>query len=154
MNTPVDNQISIRPTRRQELPDILTLVRELAIYEREPEAVTATLEDYYSAWDEGLIGSHVALFNNRIVGMTVYYMTFSTWKGKMLYLEDFYVDPQFRKLGLGQKLFDAFLHEAKTRGAKLTKWQVLDWNEPGLNFYKKNNAIIETNWWNGKIFLK
>ena len=91
--------------------------------------------------------------SGNIVGITVFYMTFSTWRGKCLYLEDFYVQPSYRKYGIGQKLFDAYLDEAKKRGALQTKWQVLDWNEPALNFYKKNNAVIEKEWWNGKIFF-
>ena len=68
-------------------------------------------------------------------------------------LEDFYVQPGFRKFGIGQKLFDAYIMEAKNLGANMTKWQVLDWNNIGLEFYKKNNATIEKDWWNGKIFL-
>ena len=87
--------------------------------------------------------------DGKIVGIIIYYMTYSTWKGKMLYLEDFVVNQQYRKLGIGQHLFDAFLKEAKDKGARLVKWQVLDWNEPALAFYKKNKAIIEKNWWNG-----
>jgi len=86
--------------------------------------------------------------------MTLYYMTFSTWKGKMLYLEDFVIKKGFRRLGIGQLLFDAFLETAREKGCKLTKWQVLDWNETALKFYEKNNAIIEKDWWNGKIIFQ
>ena len=80
-------------------------------------------------------------------------MTYSTWKGRMFYLEDFVVLEAYRRLGLGQMLFDAFLQEAKDQQCRLVKWQVLDWNEPALRFYRKNNAVIEKEWWNGKIFL-
>jgi GNAT superfamily N-acetyltransferase len=96
----------------------------------------------------------VATIDHKVVGIAVFYMTFSTWKGKCLYLEDFYVQPAFRRDKIGQQLFDAYIVEAKDQGANMAKWQVLDWNETGLNFYHKNNAIIEKNWWNGKIFFK
>jgi len=81
-------------------------------------------------------------------------MSYSTWKGKMLYLEDFVVKETFRQKGVGQLLFDAYLAVAKEKKAVMVKWQVLDWNEPALNFYERNNAIIEKNWWSGKIFLE
>ncbi len=86
--------------------------------------------------------------------MTLFYMAYSSWKGKMLYLDDFVVTEESRRYGAGQLLFDSFIEEGRSRGCRLVKWQVLDWNEPALNFYRKNEAIIETGWWNGKIFLK
>jgi GNAT superfamily N-acetyltransferase len=87
------------------------------------------------------------------VGMTVFYRTFSTWKGVTLYLEDFYVTPEYRQHGIGQQLFDAFVDTARQMGCRQTKWQVLDWNEPALRFYEKNGAVIEKEWWNGKIYF-
>jgi GNAT superfamily N-acetyltransferase len=81
-------------------------------------------------------------------------MTYSTWKGRMLYLEDFVVKERSRRQGIGQLLFDAFLAEAKARGCRLAKWQVLDWNTPAVNFYEKQSAIIEQEWWNGKILFQ
>ena len=129
------------------------MVKQLAVYEKEPEAVTATLEDYYNDYDDEIFHVLVAEKENLIVGITIYYMTYSTWKGKMLYLEDFVVDEKFRKQGIGQLLFDAFLEEAKSLGAKLVKWQVLDWNEPAIRFYEKNSATLDPQWINGKIFI-
>lgn len=144
-----------RKAKKEDMPAVYDLVIELAVYEKEPEAVTSTIEDYYSSFEEGLIDVVVAeLEDGKIVGMALYYMAFSTWKGKMMYLEDFYIQPEYRQDGIGQKLFEMFLEESKKRGAVLTKWQVLDWNTPAINFYDKNNAIIEKNWWNGKLFLK
>jgi GNAT superfamily N-acetyltransferase len=96
----------------------------------------------------------VAIHEDEVVGLILYHMAYSTWKGKMLYLEDFIVTEDFRRFGLGQLLFDAFLAEGARLGCRLVKWQVLDWNEPALKFYEKNTAIIEKGWWNGKIFLK
>ena len=143
----------IRKAELQDISSIYQLVHELAVYEKEPEALKIGIKEYQEAFAEGLIDSIVAEMDGKIVGITVFYMTFSTWRGKCLYLEDFYVQPQFRKYGIGQKLFDAYIAEAKSQGAKQTKWQVLDWNEIALKFYDKNNAVIEKNWWNGKIFF-
>ncbi len=143
----------IRKAELQDISSIYQLVHELAVYEKEPEALKIGIKEYQEAFAEGLIDSIVAEMEGKIVGVTVFYMTFSTWRGKCLYLEDFYVQPQFRKYGIGQKLFDAYIAEAKSQGAKQTKWQVLDWNEIALKFYDKNNAVIEKNWWNGKIFF-
>ncbi len=145
--------IQIRKARIDDVPSLYNLVYELAVFEKEPEALTTSLESYEDAFSENLIDAIVAEDQGEIVGMVLYYMTFSTWKGKSLYLEDFYVKEAYRQFGIGQSLFDAYLEEAKARGAQMTKWQVLDWNEVGINFYKKNNAVIETNWWNGKIYF-
>jgi len=143
----------IRKAVKEDLAAIHALVRELAIYEKaEPEFI-ASLEDYQDDFDAGIYSAHVAEVEGKVVGMALYYMTYSTWKGRMLYLEDFVVLDKHRGLGLGQKLFDAYLEEAKRRKCRLVKWQVLDWNEPALRFYRRNNAVIEKEWWNGKIFL-
>ena len=146
--------VIIRKAKIEDIPEIYGLVHELAVFEKEPEALTASITEYEQAFSEGLMQGIVATINQKVVGIAVFYMTFSTWKGKCLYLEDFYVQPAFRKDKIGQQLFDAYIAEAKNQGANMTKWQVLDWNEIGLNFYHKNNAIIEKNWWNGKIFFK
>ena len=81
--------------------------------------------------------------------MALFYLTFSTWKGKMLYLEDFVVFNDYRRNGIGQMLFEAFLAEAQRLGCRLTKWQVLDWNQPAIDFYEKNQAQarIGGRWW-------
>jgi len=147
----MDKEYSIRFAQNTDLEAILGLVRELAVFEKEPEAVTATLEDYHRAWESRLIHSQVAEVGGEIVGMVLYYDTFSTWRGKMLYLEDFYVKPSHRGKGIGQALFDATLRAAKDRGCVMMKWQVLDWNEGAIRFYERNMATIEREWWNGKI---
>ena len=144
----------IRKAKKGDIADIYGLVHELAVFEKEPDALTVSVEEYEIAFEESLIDAFVAVRDDILIGLALYYMTFSTWKGKCLYLEDFYVKPSHRKDGVGQKLFEAYLEEAQRLGAKMTKWQVLDWNEIGLNFYVKNNAIIERNWWNGKIFFE
>ena len=145
--------ITIRKATAADLPAIHDLVRELAIYEKAEHEFVATLTDYQTDFEAGIYDAHVAAIDGKVVGMALYYMTYSTWKGRMFYLEDFVVLTDYRRLGLGQMLFDAFLQEARDQGCRLVKWQVLDWNEPALRFYRKNNAVIEKEWWNGKIFL-
>ncbi len=143
----------IRKATRSDLEGIYQLVIELAIYEEEPDAVKSTIEDYIKAFDENLISAHVAEDNGNIVGMALYYMTFSTWRGHMLYLEDFYVSQKYRSSGIGQQLFDAYINEAKSRGCKMVKWEVLDWNTKAIKFYERNGATIEKQWWDGKIIF-
>lgn len=143
----------IRKATANDLPAIHALVAELARYEKAEEEFIASLEDYRRDFAEGVFQSIVAEVDGQVVGMMLYYMTYSTWKGKMLYLEDFVLLEQFRRQGIGTRLFDAFLEEARSLGCRLVKWQVLDWNKPALDFYEKYQAIIEKEWWNGKLFI-
>lgn len=145
--------IHLRKATKEDLQGILDLVVGLAVYEKEPDAVTATIEDYTKAFQEGLISAHVAVDGDQLVGMALYYMTFSTWRGHMLYLEDFYVMEEYRSSGIGQLLFDEYLAEAKSRECKMVKWEVLDWNLKAVKFYEKNGAIIEKYWWDCKIIF-
>ena len=147
------NKVLIRPATESDIPGIHALVYELAVYEKEPEAVFTTPEEYLEDFRNGLFESHVAEMEGKIVGMTLFFMMYSSWKGKMLYLDDFVVNEQYRRFGVGQKLYDAFIEEGRRRGCRLVKWQVLDWNEPAIKFYEKNEAIIEKGWWNVKKFL-
>lgn len=146
--------IHIRKATLSDMPNIHHLVTELAIYEREPDAVEATIADFESAFKDNVFDAYVATYEDQVIGMALFYITFSTWKGRCLYLEDFYVLQEYRKHGIGQQLFDAYIEEAKRQNVPMAKWQILDWNEPALSFYRKNQATIETNWWNGKLFFK
>ena len=128
------------------------LMFELAVYEQSPESVEATVEEYRQDFDKGLFEGLIAETEGRVVGMALYFMAYSSWKGKMLYLDDLVVTEAYRRRGIGQLLLEAFLAEARRRGCRLAKWQVLDWNQPAVDFYKKNQAVIETDWWNVKIF--
>ncbi len=139
--------MKIRKADFEDLDSILALVHELADYEKAPQEVWANLEDYQGAWKEGVFEAIVAEESGKIVGTSVYYMTWSTWKGKMLFLEDFVVLEAYRQGGIGQMLFNATIARAVEWDCTLMKWQVLDWNEPALGFYRKNNAIIEKGWW-------
>ena len=146
--------IKIRTGIPADLPAVHQLVRELAIYEKEEAAFTASLEDYEQDFADGVFECLVAEVEGQVVGMALYYLTYSTWKGRMLYLEDFVVGEAHRGKGIGQLLFDAYLAKAKDLRCRIVKWQVLDWNEPAIRFYQKNGAIIETNWYNAKLFMK
>lgn len=146
-------EITIRKASAADIPAMHRLVRELAIYEKAEDQFVATVEEYERDFDANVYQGIVAEAEGEVVGMALYYLAYSTWKGKMLYLEDFVVFEAYRRYGIGQLLFDAFLEAARAEGCRLVKWQVLDWNEPALRFYEKNEAIIEKEWWNGKIFL-
>jgi GNAT superfamily N-acetyltransferase len=147
--------IIIRKATIEDIKAVHALVYELAVFEKAPEAHTATVADYLNDFSKGIFESHVAVDTEggHVVGMILYYMAYSTWKGRMLYLEDFVVTESYRQFGVGQMLFDTYLEVAREKECRLVKWQVLDWNEPAIRFYKKNNAIIEDEWYNGKIFL-
>ncbi len=146
--------ITIRKAQKEDMASIFDLVVELAIYERAPQAVKTNVTDFENAFDENIFDVLVATIDNRVIGMALFYMTFSTWRGKCIYLEDFYVVPEYRQSGIGQQLFNRFINESKLLNARMVKWQVLDFNDPALAFYRKNNATIESNWWNGKIFFE
>ena len=145
--------IKVRSALIEDVPSIFDLVKELAIYEKAEHEVLVDENYYLEAFTAGLFDALVATKDNEIIGICLYYTTFSTWKGKMLYLEDFVVKESFRKLGIGQLLYDELVSLAKTQEFKLMKWQVLDWNEPAIKFYQKNMATIEKEWWNCKVVL-
>ncbi len=153
MKSSVQPTILIRPATTSDIPAIHTLVRELAAYEQALEAVTTTPEEYLTDFQAGRFESIVAEMDDIVVGMVLFYAAYSTWKGKMLYLDDFVVWEPYRRYGVGQLLYDAFLEEGRKRGCRLVKWQVLDWNTPALRFYEKNDVIVEKDWWNCKVFL-
>lgn len=144
----------IRNAHAGDLPAIHGLVRELAIYEKAESEFIASLEEYRRDFAEGIFQAKVAEVSGEVVGMVLYFRYYSTWKGKMLYLEDFVVREAWRGHGIGRMLFDAFLEEARAQGCRLVKWQVLDWNEPAIRFYQKYGATIEQGWWNGKLFFE
>ena len=145
--------ISIRKAVREDCARILSLVKELAVYERAPNEVTVTLEHF----EQSGFGSRpvwwafVAEVDGEIQGFALFYIRFSTWKGQRMYLEDFYVNEDFRGLGLGKLLFDRLIKEAQRRKLNGIQWQVLEWNEPAINFYKKYNAVMDGEWLNCAI---
>ena len=143
----------IQKAERHHVDSIWELVEELAIYENGRHEMTVSKEDYRRFYDEQAFEAIVALKDDEVVGTCIYYDTFSTWKGKMLYLEDFVVKESHRRTGIGDLLFEELMIIAKEKGCALAKWQVLDWNRPALSFYEKKNAIVEKEWWNCKIIF-
>lgn len=144
----------IRKAVAGDIPAVHSLVGDLARYEKSETEFIATVEEYLEDFRNGVFSALVAESDGAVVGMALYFMTYSTWKGKMLYLEDFVIRDSHRRQGVGSLLFDAFLEEARRMGCRLVKWQVLDWNKPALDFYEGYQAVIEREWWNGKIFLE
>ncbi len=143
----------IRKATIDDISGIFSLVKDLAAYENASDQVTID-EDYYKeSFNNGLFESLVAEHDGEILGTCIYYRTFSTWKGKMLYLEDFVVKEEFRQAGIGQKLYNHLLQVAQSENYTMVKWQVLDWNEPAIKFYEKNNATIDKEWWNCKVIF-
>ncbi|MBN8836424.1 MAG: GNAT family N-acetyltransferase [Sphingobacteriia bacterium] len=146
-------EINIRRAERKDCKRLLELINELAVYEKAPEEVTVTLEHF----EESGFGSSpvwwafVAEENNIVQGFALYYIRYSTWKGQCLYLEDFLVTENARGKGIGKMLFDKVVDECKEKGFKRMVWQVLEWNEPAINFYKKYNATLDPEWMNGTL---
>lgn len=120
---------------------MMALIRELAEFEKEPEAVTVTLAEFSDAGFgvQPVWQAFVAEWSptGEIVGMALYYIRYSTWKGKMLYLEDIIINREYRGQGIGRCLMDYLEEEARALKLKGLCWQVLDWNEPAISFYKK-----------------
>ncbi|GAB2462025.1 N-acetyltransferase [Hymenobacter qilianensis] len=145
---------TIRRGTRADLPQVLALIQELAVYERAPHEVTNTLADMER---DGFGPDPIFKFfvaekaPQHIVGIALYYTAYSTWKGRMLFLEDLVVTEQVRGTGLGKLLFDAVVAEARATGANRMKWQVLEWNEPAIGFYKKIGANLDPEWFNGNL---
>jgi GNAT superfamily N-acetyltransferase len=145
--------IKIRKAVRKDCVRILELVKELARYEKAPNEVTVTLEHFEQSGfnSRPIWWAYVAEVNGIVEGFALYYIRFSTWKGQRMYLEDFYVTEEMRGKGLGKLLFEKLITEAKKRKFNGIQWQVLEWNEPAINFYKKYNAVFDGEWFNCAI---
>lgn len=145
--------VNLRNAVAADCPRLLELITELAIYERAPEEVTVTLPEFVAAGfgDEPVWKAFVADEDNVIVGFALYYIRYSTWKGCRLYLEDFIVTESQRGKGTGKMLFDRIVQETAEKRYSGMVWQVLDWNEPAINFYNKYNAKLESGWINASL---
>jgi GNAT superfamily N-acetyltransferase len=145
--------IIVRRAEKGDCPRLLQLVQELAEYERAPNEVTVTL----SHFEESGFGkspvwwAFVAEVDGIIVGFALYYVRYSTWKGQRMYLEDIIVTNEWRGKGIGKLLMDRLIQEARDRGWNAIIWQVLEWNEPAINFYKKYKANFDPEWVNVTI---
>ena len=146
-------KVKIRKGLKSDLPSVLALIKELAEFEKAPDEVCVTLEEL----EEDGFGQHpyywfiVAEYKEEIIGLSFYFIRYSTWKGRFLFLEDFVVKEDFRGQGVGAQLFEETIRIAQRLEVKGMVWQVLDWNEDAIRFYKKYEASIHTEWLNGKL---
>ncbi len=147
--------MNIRRAVKEDCPRLMDLVRELAVYEKAPNEVTVSLAHF----EESGFGKNpvwwafVAETDDGIQGFALYYIRYSTWKGQAMYLEDILVTEAARGKGIGKLLFDRLIVEAKEKGFDRMIWQVLEWNEPAINFYKKYNASFDGEWLNGSLYV-
>jgi GNAT superfamily N-acetyltransferase len=155
-------QIQIRKATKQDCPAIMQLVQELAEYEKEPDAVTVTMEHFIESGfgEKPVWEAFVAVSTSprsgedrgEVVGFALYYIRYSTWKGQRMYLEDLLVTDAMRGKGVGKLLMDKLIEECKAKKYSGLVWQVLDWNEPAINFYKKYDGVVfDGEWVNCRI---
>ncbi len=142
--------INIREAKREDCPRLLELIRELAVYEKAPDEVTVSIDEFEDAGfgTNPVWKAYVAEDEGIIHGFGLYYIRYSTWKGCRLYLEDLLVTEKMRGFGIGKLIFDRLIQETVEKGFNGMSWQVLDWNEPAINFYKKYNAALDGGWLN------
>jgi GNAT superfamily N-acetyltransferase len=146
--------MQIREAKPGDETEIFNLIYALAVYEKAPEQVTNTPQQLaIDLFEDKICSALVAEENKQIVGFSLYYISYSTWKGRCLYLEDFFVIPEKRTLGIGEELFKKTVEIAREIGVKRMDWQVLEWNTPALNFYRKHKAILDPEWINGRLFF-
>jgi len=147
--------ITTRRAIKEDCPRLLELVQELATYEKAPNEVTVTLDHFIeSGFGKNPVWwTFVAEADGVIQGFALYYIRYSTWKGQAMYLEDILVTNEMRGKGIGKLLFDRLIEEAKEKKFNRIIWQVLDWNEPAINFYKKYNADFDGGWLNCSIYI-
>lgn len=145
--------VMIRKAERKDCPRLLELIKELALYEKAPHEVTVTLDHF----EESGFGAQpvwwafVAEEAGVILGFALYYIRYSTWKGQRMYLEDIIVTEEARGKGIGTMLMETLIEEAKAKKLNGIVWQVLEWNTPAINFYKKFNASFDPEWINCSI---
>lgn len=152
----MQHAISIRRAEKADCPRLMELVHELALFEKAPEQVVVS----QSHFEESGFGPNpvwwafVAEVNGKVEGFALYYIRYSTWKGQRLYLEDLIVTEQFRGIGLGKLLFERVLEETRQKNFSGMVWQVLDWNEPAIGFYKKYKSDFDSGWINCSVEIK
>ncbi len=148
-------EIKIRRALPADCPRLLELVHELAVYEKAPDEVTVTLDHFTQSGfgPNPVWWAFVAEVDGIIAGFALYYIRYSTWKGQAMYLEDILVTESMRGNKIGALLFDRLIEEAKEKKFNRIIWQVLEWNEPAINFYKKYNAEFDPEWVNCSIWV-
>lgn len=146
--------MQIRAAKPGDEQAIFSLIKELALYEKAPEQVSNSVEQLSQDLFKSFIcEAIVAEENTEIAGFALFYTAYSTWKGKILYLEDFYVKEKHRNKGIGNMLFEKVVEIAKDKKVKRMDWQVLEWNALALGFYKKKEAELSSEWVNGRLYF-
>ena len=145
--------ILIRPAKKEDCQRMMELIHELAVYEKAPEQVVVPFDHFVESGfgKQPVWWALVAEVKGVVVGMALYYVRYSTWKGQRMYLEDILVTEKMRGKKIGSLLFDALIDEAKHKNFTGINWQVLEWNEPAIHFYKKYNANFDPEWVNCSI---
>jgi GNAT superfamily N-acetyltransferase len=148
-------QINIRKAVKEDCPRLLDLIKELAAYEKAPNDVTVTTDHFIESGfgKQPVWWALVAEVDGKVEGFALYYIRYSTWKGQAMYLEDIIVTESMRGKQIGKLLFDRLIEEAKEKKWTRIIWQVLDWNEPAINFYKKYNASFDHEWVNCSLYV-
>jgi len=147
-------EITIRKAVKEDCGRMLELIKELAEYEKAPEQVTVNFDHFVESGfgANPVWWAYVAEADGKVEGFALYYIRYSTWKGQRMYLEDILVTEKMRGRGLGKLLLDKLIEEAKEKQFTGIAWQVLDWNEPAINFYKKFDGIkFDGEWVNCSI---
>lgn len=146
-------EVAIRKGVKKDLPQVFRLIKELADYEKAPQEVSNTLEmmEEDGFGKKPVFEFFVAESRNEIAGIALYYTKYSTWKGKCIYLEDIIVTEKMRGNKIGDKLFSEVVKVSRELNVERMEWQVLNWNEPAINFYKKYNAHFDEGWINCKL---
>jgi len=151
----VSNKPTVRKATKLDIPAMLELIKELALYEKAPDEVVNTqemmLEDGFGI--NKIYDAFVAECEGKIIGTAITYYRYSTWKGKCLYLEDLIVTKEYRGIGAGKQLFNHCIDFGKEMNCKRMIWQVLDWNESAIDFYKSYGAHLDGEWINGSLTL-
>ena len=146
--------MNVRAAKISDVPAIHALIIELAVFEREPNAVINTISSLEAdLFVHKRCFAEVSELEGEVVGFSLYFFGYSTWKGRTLYLEDIYVKESHRKHGIGQALFNTVVEIAKREGVRRMDWQVLEWNNPAIAFYEKNKALLDGEWINGRLFF-
>lgn len=145
--------IVIRKGVAKDIPAVLDLIKELAVYEKAPAEVEVTQEEmlYWGFGEHQQFYFFVAVHQEAIVGIALYYFKYSTWKGRCLFLEDLIVTESYRQKGIGTLLFNEIIQVSKMEKVRRMEWQVLHWNAPAIAFYRKYGAILDEEWVNGKL---
>ena len=146
----------IRKVVKSDCPRLLELIRELAVYEKAPAEVTVTLEHFTESGfgQKPVWWAFAAEEEGKVEAFALYYIRYSTWKGQRMYLEDILVTEKMRGRGLGKLLMERLIAEAKEKKLSGIVWQVLEWNEPAINFYKKFDAHFDPEWVNCSITVR